>query len=294
MTDVALITCKDLLQEGGSLHPKDRDGCHLMDLLTVKDISVQVVAWDDASIVWSNYDNALVSSTWNYHNHPKQFSQWLDHIMTSGCRIFNHPDLLRWNMSKKYLLDLASWDIPIPVSYFVDSPVDLEGKDWPAMLNRQPLVMKPIISASAQDTYLVDHPSKFTEVATQFFAEERSFLIQPLLSTIRDLGEISIVFINGVFTHAMRKVPAVGDFRVQREFGGSIESVQPQDHEIIFAQNILHQVSVNKGTPTYARIDICADSQGNLIIMELELIEPELWLSDSQVAAEALVHLLIQ
>ena len=237
--------------------------------------------WDAVSP--SEGDGSLIClrSTWDYHLRIEEFRTWVGTFLATPWRLWNPPELVLWNMDKSYLRDLADRGIPMPPTRWfnpgeIPSLPDLfRETDW------DHLVLKPRVSATAhethllparQDTHEVDWtPYHETGAITQSFAPEIAF------------GEISLIYLDGGFSHAVRKTPATGEFRVQNEFGGTI-AVEPPSHAMRALGDMV-LATISSGW-MYARVDAIETSNGPLL-MELEMIEPELFLDLVPGAADA-------
>jgi glutathione synthase/RimK-type ligase-like ATP-grasp enzyme len=229
---VALATSENF----PNLSPDDAD---LAGELRALGVDAAPVIWSNAAVDWSSYDAVIIRSCWDYHLRPDEFARWIDSL---AAPVFNPREVIRWNMHKSYLLNLASQGIRIPRTEI-----------------RRDVIVKPAVSASAHNTHLLRG-----EVIVQEFVEE----------IVRD-GEWSIVFFDRVFSHSAKKVPKAGDFRVQEEHGGTSLPVPAPQHVIDAAAAIIAKV---EGDLLYARVDVVDRPQG-VTLMELELIEPWLFLT---------------
>ena len=274
MSRIALVTHAGL----PNLSDDDR---LLLPALRRRGLVGEAAAWDDASVRWSEHDLVVLRSTWNYHLASARFLAWLDDVDARGARVWNPPALVRWNADKRYLLDLASRSIPIATTHLVERGAHgslasrLEHAGW------HEAVVKPTVSASAHETWLVcGAPTEADEARYRRLVDDRAVLVQRFIPQVVTEGEWSFVFIDGAFSHAVLKRPAAGDFRVQREHGGTAEPREPAPALLDDARAVLARLP----HPTlYARVDGCALA-GRLLLMELELIEPSLFLA---LAAEA-------
>lgn len=242
------------------------------------------VAWSDPGVDWSRFDAAVLRSTWDYFDRFDEFAPWLDRV-SSQTRLINSAALVRWNMDKHYLLDLEGQGVPIvpTVPVEVGSPASLRAvldeRGW------ERAVMKPAVSGAARLTFLVDRDN--IEAREPLFAqcvEREAMLIQPFAPSVMERGEVSVVVTDGRCTHAVRKVPRPGDFRVQDDHGGTVHHHEPSDAERAAAERA---VAACPEIPLYARVDLVEDG-GVLRIMELELIEPELFFRYCPMAAQRL------
>ena len=248
-------------------------------------------------IVWgrqvpSRVDVAIVRSPWDYQDSSEsaaRFFEWLEEV-ASRVLVINPVALMRWNLDKRYLRDLETYDAPIvPTEYYgADRP--LRRADLAALAERHPIVLKPSISAAAHDTFLIQDPGAVdrleshngsipVDIEFDAWRGDRTFLVQPFLPEIRDRGEWSVVFIDGEATHAVLKRPRVGDWRVQDELGGSVETGQPPEAVLRAAQDswvALRRAHPQGADALYARIDI-VETESGALTSELELFEPELF-----------------
>lgn len=214
----------------------------------------------------------VLRSTWDYHRIPTMFSMWLHALADSGRAVWNDPAVARGNIDKIYLKDLASANIAIPKTRWLDR-VDqysvrqaLEEERWAQA------VLKPRIAATAYGTFLVTPDAALSD-DDLFPARASGALLQEFVAGIVDRGEVSLMYCDGVFSHAVSKRAKTGDFRVQQDFGGVVQAVTPPSHQIAFADRVMATVP---GPQLYARVDIVETERGPLL-MELELIEPELY-----------------
>lgn len=251
----------------------------LIPALRQHGIEAEFVIWDDDSIDWSHYDAVLVRSIWNYHEKPEVFLDWLAKLESHSIPVANQLDILRWNMDKHYLRDLATYGISILPTVWVEdschtSLLDiLEENGW------QEAVVKPTVSNSAINTWRTDITSANAD-QPRFDAlmEHKQVIVQQFSPQIAT-GEYSFLFFGGIFSHAVLKKPAENSYFVQAEYGGTTTLLDAiDDHYVEQAQAVLTAaVSIVGHTPTYARVDVINDD-GTLVLMELELIEPELFL----------------
>jgi glutathione synthase/RimK-type ligase-like ATP-grasp enzyme len=252
--------------------------------LSRRGIAVEAVAWDAAGTAWYRYDAAVIRSSWDYHKRPEEFRRWLDTLDGNGTAIWNPPDVIRWNMGKRYLQELRDAGVPIVPTAWVDpgSEADpagvLERRGW------ERAVVKPVISASAYRTRLISR----TEAGEQReeivkLADDTGVMIQEYFPEIETDGEWSLMLFGGEFSHAVRKRPKRGDFRVQTELGGSVRGDTPPN--TIIAQGRMAAAAAPGFPHLYARIDGLV-RQKIFHLMELELIEPSLFLEFDPAAAE--------
>ena len=224
---------------------------------------------------WSNpgdltcFDLILPLLAWGYQREP---ARWYGLIEAwKGLPFANNLETLRWNTNKSYLLDLERIGIsivPTRVTPSLDAAdIDSARKEFKS----SSLVVKPSISGGAEGTYRLGPADLLPGDAMG-----AEMLIQPLIPAIVDEGEYSLFYFGGRFSHAILKRPAAGDFRVQEQFGGKEVTVEPPAAAFSLAEATL---SVVPAPLLYARIDMIRDAKDTFLLMELELIEPALYLS---------------
>lgn len=231
---------------------------------------VQPVAWTIPEEL-TGFDLVLPLVAWGYHLDYARWLAFLDHAERERLPLINPAPLLRWNSDKAYLAELGELGVPTVPTVAVEScsDADLEearrhfGSDW--------LVIKPPVSASAMGAHRIGP-------AHELPAESRRkpMILQPLIEEIARTGEFSLMLFDGEYSHAVVKRPRSGDFRVQEYHGGETRPCDsPPSGAIDLAQIALAAAPAHA---TYARVDIVPDDDGTLRIMELELIEPALFL----------------
>lgn len=265
-----------------NVYYEDRLVYHALEQLGLKTLRL---AWDDMFFDWSTTKAILFRSTWDYFDRFDEFSEWLERV-SSETLLLNSEKIIRWNIDKHYLLDLQEKGIHIAESHFIEKGSKVTLAQLHDILNWNETVLKPCISGAARHTYklsseiLNEHEKLFQELIAN-----EAMMLQPYQYNIVKKGEISMVLFNGTFSHAILKQAKAGDFRVQDDFGGSIEDYSPTEQEIAFAET---SVFACPELPIYARVDIFEDNNGGIALSELELIEPELWFRRHKKAALAL------
>lgn len=239
------------------------------DALRKRGVDVDAVPWTGSRDL-SAYDLVLPLVVWGYHLQYEEWQRFLDRIEAEQLPVTNPPRLLRWNSDKAYLKELAGKGVPTVETMEVDSLDDGELAAAAARLGTEELVVKPPVSASATGTHRI-------RAGEEIPLEERGrrMMIQPFLPSIGTVGEYAVILFDGVYSHTVVKRPKSGDFRVQPHLGGSTEPSEPPAGAIELAQAAL---AAAPAEATYARVDIVRGREGELLIMELELIEPALFL----------------
>jgi len=268
VTRIALATYASL----PGLNDDDR---LLIPALAELGVTAAPAVWDSPDVCWEECRAVLVRSCWDYHRRLPEFLAWIDRLEQSGVALWNAAAVLRWNSHKAYLRDLAARGVPIVPTRWLERGdhthlvAVLGWEGWPDA------VVKPAVSASATGTW---RTSSATAAADQgrldALLRGGDAMVQPFIPEVADPGEWSLVFLGGRFSHAVLKRPAAGDYRVQWEFGGSALATEPPDHLIADAERVL---AATPGDTVYARVD-GVERDGRLLLMELELIEPHLFL----------------
>jgi glutathione synthase/RimK-type ligase-like ATP-grasp enzyme len=242
------------------------------------------VDWADPEVDWSLFDCAVFRSTWDYFERFPEFTAWLNRV-EKQTRLCNDLSLIRWNMDKHYLRDLNDRGIPVVETRFIEKGSDLNLTGLLDETGWSEGVIKPCVSGAARLTYRV-HKSNAEEIerSLQPVLEEESFIFQPFLTDIMATGEDTLVVIAGEVTHAVRKKAKAGDFRVQDDHGGTVHEYTPEAGQIELAKRAM---AACEPMPVYGRVDMVRDESGRWVVMELELIEPELWMRFHPPAAEA-------
>jgi len=248
-------------------------------------------AWNDATARFDGFDAVVFRSNWDYHHAPDDFLAWLARWEAAGVRFWNPPDLVRWNLSKRYLGDLERAGVPVVPTAYLDGdepgalPALLSARGWATA------VVKPMLSASAHGTVLVG-PEEASAVGKTIAAGgiRRPVMVQPFVEEIRTEGEWSLVFIDGIFTHAALKLPSPGDFRVQPHFGGSSAAERPGAALIAAGRRALDALPF---PPLYVRVDGVETARG-FVVMEVEAHEPGLFFTLAPEAAETFAEAIIR
>ncbi len=263
------------------------DDAHLATSLECLGVQPIVCVWNDPGIDWSTFDAVLIRTIWDYFKHHAAFLDWLDRLDRLGVPTINDSALLRWNSDKRYLLELARHGVAIIPTQLADAA---ELPDVLAAMSGQQVVIKPSISGGAWHTLRGTVDDVMFASAVAQLPREFTYLVQPFVPEIVSDGEWSLLYFAGEFSHAVIKRPAVGDYRVQGEFGGSAEPIQPDAATLAAANRALAAVAaLGHGRHAYVRVDGVI-SAGSFLIMELELIEPFLHLAVRPAAAERLAQ----
>jgi hypothetical protein len=255
----------------------------LVDALDTLGVRGVPAVWDDPAIAWDAFDGVVIRSCWDYHLRHEEFFRWIDRVTNAGVPIWNPPGTLRWNSRKTYLHDLSIGGVrTVPTLWLQEDGSRARTASLATILTDtgwDDAVVKPIISASAHETWRVSLAQARTNAAThdnrlRGLIARHGVMVQPFVPEIESDGEWSLQFFAGTFSHAVLKRAAPGDFRVQREFGGTHESVTPTAAMLRQAERALRSAP---GEALYARVDGVVLG-GDLVVTELELLEPSLFL----------------
>jgi glutathione synthase/RimK-type ligase-like ATP-grasp enzyme len=266
---VALVTC--------AAYPNlFEDDLPLARALEQLGISAIPAVWSDAAIDWTSFDALVIRTPWDYFERAAEFRAWLDTRIASGVLMCNAGDILDWNYDKRYLHDLETAGVPLVPTIGIrrgeqaDIAALARARGW------NEIVVKPTISGGAYRTYrfCVDDAAAYAKEIDDTLAD-RGVLVQPFLSEILTDGELSLLFFDGVFSHAVRKRPRPGDYRVQFQFGGTTERVEVEPALVVQARVC---VLAAPSLPVYARVDGVV-KDGRFLLMELEVFEPLMFLA---------------
>ncbi len=272
--DVALVTYSDLPDWA-------KDEGLLLDALSRRGVRAGLAVWDDPAVDWAGIGACMIRSTWDYHHRVEEFVAWAERVGTVTM-LYNSAEAVRWNTRKTYLRDLAERGVPVVPTVWLErgARADLAGivaaQGWHGAV-----VVKPVVSASAYATVLVDKET-LGEGQAHLAAHlpERDMMAQPFIPSVETYGEHSLMFIGGRFTHSVRRPHMLGSNVDSDERARLVEA--PRD-AIGFAAHVLEAAGFET---LYARVDVVRDDAGELRLMELELVEPSLFLQEAPEVVE--------
>ena len=273
---IALVTYQQ--QERYTAGVSDNEDDNLLRFLREKGVDIEPVIWNAPGVNWQQYDVAIIKSPWDYHEQIDAFYNWLRATEQLGVQFLNPVDMMIWNSNKKYLLEIAATGLPI-----IPSELIAKGSSpgWHTFFSRwhtDKIVVKPCVSAGAKNTLLLttgEIAAKQEELKA--LLQEEDYLVQPFMKEIGE-GEWSFVFFGGQFSHVLLKTPRDGDFRVQHYHGGSFREAAVAGDYISKAGAYVQHFA--KGA-LYVRVDGVI-KEGEFYLMELEMIEPYLYLSTAK------------
>lgn len=275
MTRIALATCEPR-------QPMWQDDLAAAEVLESAGLEVEFVAWDDPDADWASFARVLVRSTWDYATRPSEFLDWADSV--GAGRLRNGPEMIRWNCDKRYLAELDGAGFPVPPTLLVAPGgriPDLDGE----------FVIKPLVGAGARDTGRFGPeaaPAAF-ELLNRLAERDEVAMVQPFIGQIESDGETSIVVIGGKVAWAVNKGPFLAADSVVADDPEGVAAaerdeqlvrlVEPSPGEAELAHRTVGWLSSRFGaTPLFARIDMVGTTPGGPVLIEVELIEPSLYL----------------
>jgi glutathione synthase/RimK-type ligase-like ATP-grasp enzyme len=302
------MTARIALATSRELPDLDADDHGVVTALQARGATVSLPVWDDPQASW-DVDVVVVRSTWDYSERRDDFVTWAEHVEATTT-LCNASPMIRWNTDKRrYLTDLEREGVPIVPTLWLarrtgrnDEFGDPRGADswrlarlvsaasWSTRVDD--VVLKPIFGAGSRDTVKV--PLAALDTVGQRFVDDQgprqALMVQPFLPGIAQ-GEISLIYVDGAFSHAVKKTPKAGDFRSQPEFGSDVRAHDPTPPEREVADHALH---ICGGAPLYARVDLVVGLDDKPCVIELEVTEPCLYLGWSKDAADHLADAILR
>jgi glutathione synthase/RimK-type ligase-like ATP-grasp enzyme len=238
----------------------------------------EFVPWQ-AAVEWRKFDGVVIRTTWDYQDHLPAFLRVLQEIETQ-TRLANPLEIVKWNADKKiYLQDIEKQGGRIVPTIWSDNKIDSRQiREWCEQLQTDELVIKPTIGANAQHTFRLKRGEADRDALSKVH-EGRSYMVQPFMRGIVEEGEFSLFYFSGEYSHTILKTPKAGDFRVQEEHGGIIQTAKPPAELSATGEKIMNCVLP---TPLYARVDFVRTEANEFLVVELELIEPSMYLRQAE------------
>lgn len=279
--EIALVT----YQDHGNYHqlnlPNEDDD--LINFLRTKELKVTKVIWNDNSVDWQQYNLVIIKSPWDYFNHITEFNEWLTQLDLLQIKVLNPLSVIIWNSDKHYLKDIESAGLSVTPSIFIKKGEEYELTNAFEQFSTNRLIVKPTVSGGAKNTFEVNEANvEEIQENLNLLLEAEDFIVQPFLQEIKEEGEWSFIFFGGEFSHAILKKAKADDFRVQSAFGGTVHPQYPDQELLDQAQAYINQFAK---VCLYARVDGTL-ANGKLMLMELELIEPFLFLDAKKESLE--------
>jgi glutathione synthase/RimK-type ligase-like ATP-grasp enzyme len=273
---IAIASCT-----GYEAHKADEE--LLREALRERGCEAASVPWDEPGADWGGFDLCLVKSTWDYNRRHEEFLAWARRV-EAVTTLRNPADLIAWNSEKTYLRELGTRGVRTVPTVWVSRASEARLREVLATEGWERAVVKPTVDLGAENLHRVRADDE-GEAALAEVLGRHDAMVQPFLPSLEEHGETSLIYIAGELTHAVRKRPAEGDFRVQSIWGGTTERAEPEAAQVELAQRALAQLDE---APLYARVDVVTDLTGEPCLIELELIEPNLYLGTHPTAAGTL------
>ena len=276
MTTIGFLACETTLpgigeRRRGDAYEHDLMIAALEPAFTVHGLDLRVIDWEAPLEEFEGLTLVMLGTSWNYQDKTEEFLTRLETLEASGIAVCNTPEIVRWNASKTYLRELAELGAAIVPTLWQQDVGRSELEEAFDHFNCEKLVVKRQVGAGALDQILIDRNT----LPDQDWRYGHRAMLQPFLPAIAEEGELSFVFIDGELSHALRKLPAEGDYRIQSLYGGIEKVHEPSAEESRAAKAIVDTLPFD--APLYARIDMLRAEDGALMVMEAELIEPYLY-----------------
>lgn len=263
----------------------------VIEALQDKGLRVDRISWSNPYFEWSSTRSLLFRTTWDYFDKFKEFRKWLNEVQKKTILI-NSPELINWNVDKQYLAALNKKGVNTVPTRFVARGTGISLEELHTLTGWDHTVLKPTVGGGGRYTYALNRDNiSIISRKLKSIMKEEDFMLQPFQYSITERGEWSYMFFGETYSHAVLKKAREGDFRVQDDFGGTIQEYAAEPHEISFAKEA---VMACPEIPVYSRVDVLVDNEGALAVSEVELIEPELWFRIKPEAAELMASGVIQ
>ena len=247
--------------------------------LAARGIDARQCVWDDPAVDWTQFDLVLIRTTWDYQEKRETFVAW---VRQMPVPLYNPASIVEWNTHKSYLRDLEAGGIPIIPTEWLRRGTTADIASLCRQRGWRRAFLKPCIGATSRETIRFDAGAPAAQRHAERLLAHEDLMLQPYLSRVETDGELSAIFVDGELTHAVRKVPVPGDYRVQDDFGAKDYAIEFPD--VALARRAVEAVD---GRLLYARADFLTSDDG-LMLTELELVEPSFFFRHSRYAAERL------
>lgn len=263
---IALVTYAKFSQ----LTPDDQI---LAKYLSDQGEEVEAVCWDEPNINWKIFDLVVIRSTWDYFERPEEFKAWLTRLQFIHAPVMNPLPVIAWNLDKNYFDLFAANGVTIPPYVILKKDANASLHSILELHGWTKAVVKPTIAGGAYKTWMTtgEHAD---QPQLEELLKHGDVIVQKFVDNILSNGEVSLIYFNKNFSHAILKRPTEGDFRVQSQYGGSITPYSPDDRLLRLGGDILDSIPDDL---LYARVDGVVCDDGSFLLMEVELIEPNLF-----------------
>ena len=293
MPRIALVTAR-------AARGTDPDMPPLLAALRDSGVDAHAADWDDDAVDWSHFDLALLRSTWDYFERLPDFLDWATRV-SALTRLLNPIEVIRWNTDKHYLAHLVRADVPVVPGRFVE-PGDAIGEAVDGLLQAHPhsadVVVKPAVGAGSRDAQRHSRAQRNAIIAhvKRLLDANRSVLLQPYLHRVDEHGETALLFFEGVFSHAIRKGPLLQRDAAPTAGLYAEETIAPRApsaDERAIAQQALDAIPFHRPL-LYARVDVIRDDQDAPRVLELELVEPSVFVAYAEGATARFARAIVQ
>jgi hypothetical protein len=295
---IALATCRN-----PPTH--ECDDLRLHEALRERGVHVEQPIWDDDAVDWSRFDAVLIRTTWDYWDKHPQFVAWAER--TSRCtKLFNPAPIVAWNTHKQYLRELERGGVPLAETLWFAAGHEHDLAAAVRGLGISRGFLKPLVGANARNTLRFDalDAEQLERAQAQLtrLTATADMMLQPYLDSVEREGELSAIFFDGVLSHAVRKVPVAGDYRVQDDWGAHDEptTLEPEalavcEQTLVGMAACVEQRGWDVALPLlYARVDLLRDAAGRFVLNELEVVEPSLFFRHGPEAPQMLTRALLR
>ncbi len=280
------------------MHDEVTDDHRLVALLADRGVRAESRSWSDTSVPWHELDLVVVRSTWDYTRRYREFIRWVTSLRVP---VENAADVVVWSSDKHYLRDLDAQGVPTVPTWYV-----APGDPWPAVPATH-LVVKPVVSAGARDTgrFAPSNRMDAQALVERITAAGTVAMVQPFLPSVDERGETAVVLIDGDVSHVLRKNSVLRSDGVAplRHPEGSAEAMYDpdlvraataDDEEIALAARVLAYVRERFATtPVAMRVDMVRGMHGHPVVLEVEAVEPHLYLDEAPDAGDRLADAIV-
>jgi glutathione synthase/RimK-type ligase-like ATP-grasp enzyme len=269
------------------------------EALRASGVEVSKPAWDDPAVDWTCFDAALLRTTWDYADRVADFVAWA-RAAERRTLLLHDASIVAWNTDKTYLRQLAECGVPTAPCVWLERGANVQIAEIMAARGWARGFLKPVFGQTARETLRFSWDAEGLVLAAAHLDRllpVEGMILQPYLASVEQLGEVSVILIDEQVSHAVRKVPVPGDYRVQDDFGARDERIAcPAELEALAAQAVqAARRCLGRDQPLlYARVDALQDDEGRLVLNELEIVEPSLFFRHAPEAGERLAEALLR
>jgi hypothetical protein len=268
--------------------------------LAHRGVEADTAVWSDPDVDWSAYDVVLANGAWDNIHHVDAFLRWIELVSgTLGVPVVNSPAILRWNIDKRYLRDLEAAGVPVVPTIWAEPPGDTSDDPTGLELPDSEIVVKPSVSGGGFQTarYRPDEHHRARRHVADLVASGRTAMVQRYQRAIDDVGEIGLIYLGGVFSHAMHKDPMIPpgagptDSLIEYQV---VTSASASDAQIALGHAAVAAAEQLYGPTAYARVDTVEGEDGQALLLELEMLDPVLFFDTDPSGAERFADVLTE